>query len=640
MNQLLEAPHELQDAPESWSSAVDRCDSASVDSAKAQKPFARPRQLGVLETWMLAVWFALVTGLSESAWFALQRFCLGNFIFAGNHVFWMAPAVQVVTASIICLPLCVLAWRTRHCTEDLAVLVFAFLATFNIILMFPKLLFVAQFLLAAGIAVQCSKWTQRRPGQAMSWVKRSLWWLLAAVAIVAAVTILRPAISERSARRALPPSPQAAPNILLIVLDTVRADAIDLGASDEDTRTPNLQRLAREGFVFSRAHSTSPWTLPSHATMLTGRLPRELSTGWYAAMNDEYPTIAEWLRDRGYRTGAFVGNARYCGSETGLDRGFMHYDDYDVSFGNLLLATAWGRKIAHNSSFMSGCGFSSVVGRRNAATIHRNAIRWIQNDSTAPYFALINLFDAHDPYIAPPAFRSINAVTEDERVLLRHWWIVDKQGITDDQAQFQHQAYRDCVAYLDHEIGRLLAQLRQHGRLENTVVIVTSDHGEHFGDHELYGHGNSLYQPAIHVPLIIWRSTPDLPSGQTDAIVSLCDISATIADFAASNSSVPFPGGTLARFWAPSEATHQATHHETAVQSEIEIPARWPACGGRSPIFRGAMKSVIWQGFKYIRNGDDVEEVYHLAKDPQEIHNLADSISPDLLDDLRRALDN
>ncbi len=79
---------------------------------------------------------------------------------------------------------------------------------------------------------------------------------------------------------------------------------------------------------------------------------------------------------------------------------------------------------------------------------------------------------------------------------------------------------------------------------------------------------------------------------------------------------------------------------ETAVQSEIAMPARWPACGGRSPVFRGAMKSVIWQGFKYIRNGDGMEEVYHLADDPQEVHNLADSISPEVLDDLRGALCN
>ncbi len=369
----------------------------------------------------------------------------------------------------------------------------------------------------------------------MSWVKSSLGWFIVAVVIVAAVTIIRPVISERSARQALPPAAKAAPNVLLIVLDTVRADAIDLDATDEGTRTPNLKRLAQEGFVYTRAHSTSPWTLPSHATMLTGRLPRELSTGWYAAMNDEYPTIAEWLRNRGYRTGAFVGNARYCGRETGLDRGFMHYEDYDVSPGNLLLATAWGRLFAHDLSLMLDWGTCDVVGRRDAASIHRNAIRWIQSDSTRPYFALINLFDAHDPYIAPAAFRSVNAATRDERVLLRSWWITDKQQVTDDQAKFQHQAYQDCVAYLDHEIGRLLADLRHNGHLENTLVIITSDHGEHFGDHDLYGHGNSLYQPAIHVPLLIWRSEPGLPSGQTDAIVSLRNLSATIADLVASN---------------------------------------------------------------------------------------------------------
>jgi hypothetical protein len=90
----------------------------------------------------------------------------------------------------------------------------------------------------------------------------------------------------------------------------------------------------------------------------------------------------------------------------------------------------------------------------------------------------------------------------------------------------------------------------------------------------------------------------------------------------------------LARFWTQTGVAGE----EASMQSEIALPARWPACGGRSPVFRGAMKSVIWQGFKYIRNGDGIEEVYHLADDPEEKDNLADSVSPELLNDLRAVL--
>ena len=132
-----------------------------------------------------------------------------------------------------------------------------------------------------------------------------------------------------------------APNILLIVLDTVRADHLRIYGYDRDT-TPNLARLASRGVRFDRAHSAASWTLPSHATMLTGRWPHELSVGRLGWLDATYPTLAEFLRDRGYSTGGFVANQFFCGHESGLSRGFDTYRDFPVTPAEVFRASSLG----------------------------------------------------------------------------------------------------------------------------------------------------------------------------------------------------------------------------------------------------------------------------------------------------------
>ena len=135
---------------------------------------------------------------------------------------------------------------------------------------------------------------------------------------------------HRSIREESRPLPQAtAPNVLLIVLDTVRADHLSLYGYERPT-SPNLERFARTGIRFDRARATSPWTLPSHASMFTGRWPSELGEEWITPLRSNFPTLAEFLGDHGYATAGFVGNVEYCSAETGLARGFTSYDDYST----------------------------------------------------------------------------------------------------------------------------------------------------------------------------------------------------------------------------------------------------------------------------------------------------------------------
>ncbi len=182
-------------------------------------------------------------------------------------------------------------------------------------------------------------------------------------------------------------------------------------------------------------------------------------------------------------------------------------------------------------------------------------------------------------------------------------------------------SYDDCLAYIDEQIGRLLDELGRRGRLEDTLVVITADHGEHFGEHELYGHASSLYDQEIRVPLVIVPPRCGSPGRVVEQAVSLRDIPATIADLTGLMTITPFPGQTLARCWAP--GGNPSSSKCGSVLSEVEEPAQASPNQGRSPIFRGSMKAVVADGKAYIRNGDGVEELYDLASDPNEARDLA-----------------
>jgi arylsulfatase A-like enzyme len=201
-----------------------------------------------------------------------------------------------------------------------------------------------------------------------------------------------------------------------------------------------------------------------------------------------------------------------------------------------------------------------------------------------------------------------------------------------------NDGYDDCIAYLDGQLGRLFEELDRRGLRRNTMVIVTADHGEHFGEHGLYGHASSLYDQEVHVPLLI-DGPRNVPNGRSiDTPVTLRDIPATIVDLLGFASESHFPGRSLARHWS-AEATTSELPSEP-VLSEVDEPVKTAPNQGRSPVFRGAMKSVVVQGKAYIRNGDGVEELYDLASDPQEVHNLAGSTeNQQVLETLRGELE-
>ena len=406
------------------------------------------------------------------------------------------------------------------------------------------------------------------------------------------------------------------PNILLLVLDTVRAKSLSLYGAQRPT-TPNLDRLAKRGIVFEKAIAAAPWTLPSHASIFTGRLPGELSCDWLKPLDAAYPTIAEGLRGAGYATAGFAANTVYCGRETGLGRGFDYYEDHTIDLNEMLLSSALSEEIANSRLLRRLAGFYDTLDRKSAHAINRGCLNWLDKQTARPFFAFLNYFEAHEPLVAQAGFENkfgsgLNRPYRLYRFKDHDGTLVEPEKMTPAEIQAELDAYESNIAYLDAQVGRLLAELEQRQRLDNTMVIITSDHGEQFGEHGLFLHGNSLYFECIAVPLLILLPGGALAGQRVKAPVSLADLPATLLGFARLNTDHTFPGQSLLAFAEGSQAN-------APVFSELisEATAYAPSQS------RGARRCVIDDRYHYIEHRDRRQELYAYQQDPAEVTDLA-----------------
>jgi arylsulfatase A-like enzyme len=444
--------------------------------------------------------------------------------------------------------------------------------------------------------------------------------------------------AEHRASAALPPPRAGAPNVLLVVWDTVRAGHLSLHGYGRPT-SPHLARLAARGVRFDRAFSTAPWTLPSHGSLFTGRWPHELTADWSVPLDANDPTLAEYLAAHGYDTAGFVANLDYCSRETGLSRGFAHYEDYPIDLldavtrytgiGSRIDLLTPGSVINRLLKPYRGDAFDAIPRAKehakDAAAVDRSFLAWLSRRRSAdrPFFAFLNFNDAHSPYEVPdpsaPAF-GLRPVSYLDRLTLRSWDTLDKATLSRAHVQMATDLYDESIRHLDHRLGVLLSDLSTRGVLDDTIVIVASDHGEHLGDHLLFAHGCSLYRQLVGVPLVIaGPARLGLPTGRVvDATMSLRDIPATVVDLLGLADASPFPGRSLARFWRP--------EGPATVDEPILMETSRPIGlmnQGREPVARGPMKAIVAEGMHYIRTADGREELYVLRTDPEETSDLA-----------------
>ena len=206
--------------------------------------------------------------------------------------------------------------------------------------------------------------------------------------------------------------------------------------------------------------------------------------------------------------------------------------------------------------------------------------------------------------------------------MLTEWNYIDKLRLPSAYVNLARDCYDSCLGYLDEQLGELFGELRHRGILDRTIVIVTADHGEALGEHNLFFHGESLYRPEIRVPLVIVEPGHDQPRTVSEA-VSLRDLPATIVDLIGQGAGATFPGRSLARFWRDSAPGETRPSADGAI-SELASPNPYNPNQGRSPIHRGALSSIADEDYVYIRNErDGSEELFSNRSDPDEFINRA-----------------
>jgi arylsulfatase A-like enzyme len=584
----------------------------------------------------------MIVGLIELAVVVARAELYRDGLYRRNdHYPWMIPAASVAIFGSCGLILAVLVRPIPRIGRGLTFFLLCALAFLAPLLAVPGLRAGACLVIAVGLAAWVAPWIQRHRSSVGRLARRSAGVLAVIFVPLLGATLVRGVIAPSRAGPDVRAARRDSPNLLLIVMDTVRADASSLYGYSRNT-TPRLDAFARRGRTFDRAIAPAPWTLPSHASLFTGRWAWELAVGPDRRLDARHPTLAEYLARHGYATAGFVANTVFCSAEYGLARGFDHYEDHVVSPLEILRSTALGwlackrlegilDRVYEATGREPRHALETEYYRKDAERINRDALRWIDRHRDRPFFVFLNYLDAHDPYLPPEGYdrrfgerpRSV----ADFR-LLRRWSSDDLARRDPRSVTLARDAYDDCLASLDEQLGNLFDALERRGVLDETIVIVTSDHGEHFGEHRhrdmpLFGHRKSLYQPEIRVPLIVVAPGRVPPATREPRPVSLRGLPATVVDLLGIGAGSPFPGQSLL---VPPEAPSDEggpTHLGDAVLAEFASrtdrhPERryW----GSPP---GLVRAIVADGKVYHRHHDGHEELYDLTSDPHELRDLA-----------------
>jgi choline-sulfatase len=351
---------------------------------------------------------------------------------------------------------------------------------------------------------------------------------------------------------------KARPNVILITIDTVRADHLAC-YGDKDIQTPTLDGLARDGIVFERAISQVPLTWPSHAVILTGLYPFQNGVQDFTGqpLDARFRSVAQAFKQHGYATGAVV-SAFVLDRSWGLARGFDFYDDAFApeEFANRDLG---------------------LVDRRAGESVDR-ALTWLKKNPRRPFFFWLHLYDPHSPYDPPEPYRS----------------------------EYQGHLYDGEIAYADHELGRVIAWLKQNKIYDSSLILFVSDHGESLGEHGEHEHGFFVYNATVHVPLIVKPPAGSgFRPGRISRPVETAAVATTLLEGAGLHDTM---NGQL-----HSHGLLDANPPDDAAYSETFYPF---SSFGWSPLH--ALETTRYQ---YIEAPHP--ELYDLTSDPQETNNLA-----------------
>lgn len=570
---------------------------------------------------VVSAWLGLVCGLVEGAGLVLlQRYELLNWVMrrtgVDNPQLWVSPLFDLVLFLVLAVPLALLGWAApRPPARTAAIYVFTFLTFLDWALLSGRFRYSACLIFAAGLTVAFGRWWRKREAQIAAWCMKTLP-VPAIVALLAFGVVHGGAWwSEHSAIRNLPAA-QNAPNVLIVMVDTVRADHLSTFGYGRET-DPNLRKLAARGVAFDSAYATSSWTLPSHVSILTGRFPFQHGAT-IVKYDGRFPMLQSVLAARGYRTGAISANLIYFTAQYGFGTGFHSFEDLYATWRDGVSRTLYGRK--YYEVLKPRFGMKQPPWRRNAESITESTLAWIEREPSHPYFLFVNYFDCHDPYLPPQPWRGKFAGGRNVGGLVNTLMDVSDPRLTPEQIQSERDAYDGSIAFTDDQVGRLLGELERRGTLANTLVVFVSDHGEAFAEHGgLFHHRNTLYSEVTQVPMVfVWPGK--IPSGvRINRPVTITSIPATIMELLGTAESKDFPAPSLVRLWSDPAA---AADWPWPLLELAHMPFRGIE---RTPAYKGALKALVSPKWYYIVHEKLETQLFDREKDPQQLQNLARS---------------
>lgn len=449
-------------------------------------------------------------------------------------------------------------------------------------------------------------------------------WVALALLMTGPIPLLfvLPGAKTTQAAEHRPSPPPGAPNILWVIFDTTRADHLSLYGYERQT-SPHLDQFAADSVVFERAYSTASWTAPSHASMLTGLYPRQHGcTFEHTYLAQDIPYLPEILAEAGYDTALFTGNP-WLDVHSGLSRGFLHkVPSWRSSFTTwFMLAGSLQRH------------FSLIEVDKGAAHSNAELERWLltrtERTESRPFFAFVNYTEAHVPYFDIPAEDRAAFMPEgvpwlEQKALSEHTATSELRNryapdvLSERDQTIVKALYDGGIRYEDRRFGELIELLRRRGELDQTLVIVTADHGELLGEHDRYGHGQTLDHPLVHVPLVM-RWPGHIPGGvRSDVPVQLTELFGTVLE-AAGLPEVQHPSlFSVLKGVAPMDRPIFAELFPP-LRSERFIE-RLRAVGHDPLTYQ--FTSIQKSNLRFVRGPASAENLFDLSADPGETHNL------------------
>ncbi len=451
------------------------------------------------------------------------------------------------------------------------------------------------------------------------------------------------------------------PSVIAIVIDTLRYDYVTGYGGVQ--ATSKIEEMAKDSIVYENCFSSSPWTVPSHSTLFTSLPPSSHGAMWIdegegndsvcMPLAEDSKTLAEVLSDEGYETTAFIGNMNLS-KAFGLSQGFDIYNDnphpYFEGFilrPSLLMLLYDNIRFPPLRRFVEKCdlylikavniiygegfrnfplNYPNILRRtkKRADEVNYEFFRWLEKRGNTPFFAFINYYEPHDPYLPPEKFVPEEAKKYDGKIDKLTYptgyackVLKGEDVLSEDDIGYIKSLYEGEVRFVDYNIGLLIDLLKEKGIYDNSVIIITSDHGEALGDHNFLTHDNYLYDELIHVPLIVKLPKNKNAGLRKKEITGLIDIAPSLLKFFGMGIPEEMQGNRDIF-----EFDESNNGFDRFIFSEVNRTKKFINCSSN---FDRDLKSVRNGKWKAILSSKGSFELYDIISDPLESDNLEES---------------